>query len=80
MKKEVLADIVGWTGIVLILLAYFLVSYKFVLGDSLVYQLINLVGCFGTFYNAYFKKSKPLMTLQIVWGLIALISIVRIYI
>jgi hypothetical protein len=79
MERGGLADYIGWVGITLILLAYFLVSYKFVLGDSLLYQGINLVGCFGTFYNAYFKKSKPLMTLQIVWGLIALISIVRIY-
>ncbi|MCR4326981.1 MAG: hypothetical protein NUV46_00170 [Nanoarchaeota archaeon] len=80
MNKGAFADLVGWVGIILILLAYFLVSFNFVLGDSLIYQLINVFGCFGTFYNAYFKKSKPLMTLQIVWGLIALISIVRIYI
>ncbi|PJE81261.1 hypothetical protein COU58_03450 [Candidatus Pacearchaeota archaeon CG10_big_fil_rev_8_21_14_0_10_32_42] len=80
MKRESLAGIFGWIGIVLILLAYFLVSYKFVLGDSLIYQAINFFGASGAFYNSYFKKSKPLMTLQLVWGIIALISIVKIYI
>ncbi len=80
MKKESLAEIFGWIGMVLILLAYFLVSYKFVLGDSPLYQIMNLVGVCGTFYNAYYKKSKPLMALQLIWGIIALISIIQIYI
>ena len=43
MERGGLADYIGWVGITLILLAYFLVSYKFVLGDSLLYQGINLV-------------------------------------
>ncbi|MDP3966559.1 MAG: hypothetical protein Q8Q04_03445 [archaeon] len=80
MGRKVFAEVVGWIGMTLILLAYFLVSYGIVKGESLTYQLINLVAVFGTFYNAYYNKSKPLMTLQLVWGLIALISIIKIYI
>lgn len=80
MNRKNFSEIVGWGGILLILLAYFLVSFKIVLADTLSYQVINLIGCFGTFYNAYYNKSKPLMTLQLIWGFIAFISIIKIYI
>lgn len=79
MNKKIFAEVVGWIGMILILLAYFFVSYKIVLGDSFEYQIMNLIGVCGTFYNAYYNRSKPLMTLQLVWGLIAIISIARIY-
>lgn len=80
MKKEIISSVLGWIGIGLILFAYILVSFEIVLGDSLTYQVMNFFGCIGAFYNSYYNKSKPLMTLQIIWGIVALISIVKIYI
>lgn len=80
MKKELFVEIFGWVGIIFILLAYFLVSYELVSGTSLTYQVINFLGSCGIFYNACHKKSKPLIVLQLVWGIIALISIIKIYI
>ena len=37
-------DILGWIGAVLILLAYALISFKKVEGNSIKYQLLNVVG------------------------------------
>ena len=43
MNTTILIDILGWTGSVLYLLAYALVSAKKTEGDSLLYQGINIV-------------------------------------
>ena len=43
MAPKLLVDILGWTGSVLYLLAYTLVSMKKAEGDSLLYQGLNIV-------------------------------------
>jgi uncharacterized membrane protein YhaH (DUF805 family) len=78
--SEKISNFFGWIGLILILLAYFLVSYKFILGDSLFYQIINLFGSIFLFYNSCYVKSKPLMALQFAWAVIAIIAIIKIYI
>jgi len=43
MSLKLLIDILGWTGSVLYLLAYALVSLRKTEGDSLIYQGINII-------------------------------------
>lgn len=80
MNKKKFASILGWIGMVFILGAYFLVSYGFVKGEGFLYQIINLIGAVGLFYNAYFSESKPLMALQLSWAIIAIIAMIKIWI
>ncbi len=54
---ETFAQIAGWIGASLVVLAYFLVSYKKVQGDSRVYQLMNLVGAIGVGINASYEEA-----------------------
>ena len=42
MSPHLLIDILGWTGSILYLLAYALVSMKKTEGDSILYQGINI--------------------------------------
>ncbi len=42
MHPKLLIDILGWTGSILYLLAYALVSVKKTEGDSILYQGINI--------------------------------------
>ena len=42
MSTKLLIDILGWTGSILYLLAYALVSVKKTEGDSILYQGINI--------------------------------------
>jgi len=42
MSPKLLIDILGWTGSILYLLAYALVSLKKTEGDSILYQGINI--------------------------------------
>lgn len=67
-----LIDISGWIGMVLILVAYYLVSGKKVTEEAKSYQLLNLFGAIGIVVNTYFYRAWPAMTLNIVWALIAL--------
>ena len=70
-------DIFGWIGMILVLVAYALLSTNKI-KNGYLYQLLNLfAGVFmaiGLFpKNAWFSFS-----LQVIWALIALISIIRI--
>lgn len=68
----------GWYGVLAILLAYFLVSFKIVEVKSLPYQALNLSGAIGIIVEAASKKDKQPVVLNTVWGLIALVVIAQI--
>jgi hypothetical protein len=54
MYPKLLIDILGWTGSILYLLAYALVSGKKTEGDSLLYQGINIfAGTLLVIYTLY---------------------------
>ena len=48
---EIIVEVVGWGGAVLILLAYLLLSTGKLTGQSLVYQGMNVVGAAGFMVN-----------------------------
>lgn len=74
---ETLIQIVGWVGTFLIVLAYFLVSYKKVDGSSKIYQGMNLLGAMGVGVNVFHQQAWPAVALQVVWGIIAIVALVR---
>ncbi len=74
---ELFAQIVGWAGTFLIVSAYFLVSSKKVSGDNKLYQLMNLFGALAVGINVFYQGAWPAFALQIVWGIIAIISLLQ---
>ncbi len=74
---ETLIQIVGWVGTFLIVLAYFLVSYKKVDGSSKIYQAMNLLGAIGVGVNVFHQQAWPAVALQVVWGIIAIITLIK---
>ena len=70
-------QILGWTGSVLYLLAYALVSLKKTDGDSLLYQGINIVA--GVFLVIYTLSLEAYATtgLNAVWVAIGLFTLGR---
>ena len=74
---EIFVQVVGWIGAFLVVLAYFLVSYKKVQGDSRVYQLMNLIGAVGVGINASHQEAWPSFAIQIVWGIIAIVALAK---
>lgn len=74
---ETFIQIIGWIGTFLIVLAYFLVSYKKVDGSSKVYQAINLFGAIGVGVNVFHQQAWPAVALQAIWGIIAILALIR---
>jgi len=74
---ETIAQVIGWIGTFLIILAYFLNSSKKIDSSSKIYQAINLLGAFCVGINVLYQQAWPALALQIVWGIIAVVSLVK---
>lgn len=72
---ENISTIAGWIGMVLILVAYYLVSVKKVSGQAYIYQLLNFFGALGIIWNTFAQRAWPAMILNVVWAIIAVITI-----
>ena len=74
---ELLIEILGWTGSVLVIAAYALNSYQKIKSDSIVFQLMNLSG--GAFLIIYtlYKGAFASTVINVVWVVIALSAIGR---
>lgn len=77
MNDKLLIDLVGWTGVAALLLAYALVSTRKVAGDSLVYQMLNLVGGAFLIVNSFHYRAFPSVAVNIAWIGIAVYAMAR---
>jgi len=77
MSNNFIINILGWTGSILYLLAYALVSMKKTEGDSLLYQGINIVA--GVLLVIYTLSLNAYATtgLNAVWVAIGLFTLGR---
>ena len=71
-------EIVGYIGIILLLLAYYLVSTKKLDYNSFLYQALNLLGAAGLVINTVVTKSWPSVILNAIWAIIAFVSLFNI--
>lgn len=77
MNINLFINILGWTGSVLYLLAYALVSLKKTEGDSLLYQGINIfAGTLLVIYTLYLGAFAT-TGLNAVWVIIGLFTLGR---
>ena len=67
---ELAVEVAGWAGALLILLAYLLLSAGRLTGQSLTYQLMNVVGAAGFVINGWWHRAMPSAVLNIIWLLI----------
>ena len=74
---EILTEAIGWIGTVLIVLAYYLVSTNKINATSRNYQLLNLLGAIGVGFNVFYQAAWPAFTLNVVWSIIAIISLIK---
>jgi phosphatidylserine synthase len=77
MPTKLLIDILGWTGSLLYLLAYALVSAKKTEGDSVVYQGLNILA--GLLLVVYTLSLGAFATtgLNAIWVVIGLLTLGR---
>lgn len=70
-------DILGWLGMILVLLAYALLSINKI-KNGITYQILNLFAAIFMAIGLLPKNAWFSFTLQIMWGLIAIVSIIKI--
>lgn len=72
-----LIDAGGWAGAVALLLAYGLVSAGRLDGQSVRFQLLNLLGAVGLLANGVWHGAWPSAALNAVWLVIGLAAVRR---
>ncbi len=75
MTNNLLIDIIGWLGAVLLLTAYFLISSNRIKGASKSYQILNLIGSGALIVNSAFYRAFPSAFVNVIWIGIALYSL-----
>jgi hypothetical protein len=77
---EIAVEVVGWTGALLILLGYLLISAGKLTGQSPAYQWMNTVGAAGFVINGWWHRAIPSTALNVIWmgiGAVALWKIAQ---
>lgn len=69
-------DIIGWIGMILCLIPYFLISLNKI-NNGVTYQILNLLSATLMAIGLFPKNAWFSFTLEIVWGLIAIISLIK---
>ena len=75
--KEIHFDLLGWIGFVLIVSAYLLLTVEVVSSESIEYHFPNFIGAVCMIANAYYRKTHPLLWLNIVWFAVSIVGIWR---
>ncbi len=73
-------EIIGWCAALAILLAYVLVSFGVIKAAGLAYQLLNVAGACGIAYISFLKRAYQSVVLNIVWLIIAIVVIVKLFV
>lgn len=71
-------DIISTIGVSLILLAFFLNTFKYISDKSKFYFVLNIVGGAFACYGSVLLNSLPFIILEGTWSLVALIGLIRI--
>ena len=74
---KLLIELTGWTGALMILLAYALLTLQRVNAGSAGYRWLNIVGSAGLVVNSVWNGAFPSAFLNVVWLVITLYSLAR---
>lgn len=72
-------DMIGMTGVSLVLSAYGLLNINKMSSDSLVYQLMNLIGSILLLISLCFNFNLSSVIIEVVWITFSVVGIVRVY-
>lgn len=70
-------DVMGWIGMVLVLIAYVLLSTNKI-KNGILYQILNLLAGIFMAIGLFPKNAWFSFSLQIVWSIVAIVAIIKI--
>jgi hypothetical protein len=74
---DLLVEIAGWAGALLVLVAYGLLSAGRLEGSSPAFQWLNITGAFGFILNSGWNGAYPSAAVNVVWIGIGLYALSR---
>ena len=75
--NELLVEIAGWAGALLILGAYALLTAERVTSRSPLYQAMNVAGAAGFIVNGWWHGAIPSAVLNVIWMMIGVTALWR---
>lgn len=69
-------DIIGWIGMILVIVPYLLLSLNKI-ENGVLYQLLNLLSSLLMAIGLYPKNAWFSFALQIIWGIIAILGLIK---
>jgi hypothetical protein len=75
MKSYVWFDVIGWAGAAALLVAYAMVSFRKLEGNSTAYQFLNIAGSLLLAVNTISYGAYPSSFVNMIWIGIAVFSI-----
>lgn len=72
-----ISDFVGMTGVIIILVAYFLLSTGKWISDSMIYQFLNFLGAWLILFSLYFHWNLSSVVIEVAWIFISVIGMYR---
>ncbi len=72
-----LAEVLGWLGAGMLLVAYALVSYGYARSSGVTYQSLNFTGSIFLLINTAWHGAWPSSALNIIWAVIAIGVLIR---
>jgi hypothetical protein len=76
---QLVIELIGWTGMLLYVAAYALVSSGRTSGVSPKFQLMNLIGAVGVATNAVYYGAYPSAAVNVVWFFIAAATLLKVF-
>ena len=70
-------DVISTIGVSLILLAFFLNTFKYISDTGKLYFVLNIIGGAFACYGSVLLNSLPFIILEGTWSVVALIGLVK---
>ena len=75
---NILIEVLGWIGSIAILAAYGLNSFQKIKSNSVLFQVLNLMGGIFLILNSIYHEAYPFTFINSIWVLIALPALIKI--
>ena len=75
MTAPLIFAIAGWSGAILIIAAYGLLTARKLAADGVAYQLLNIAGAVGVGVNAWWNSAIPSVALNVIWAGIGMVAL-----
>ena len=75
--ENLLIDVMGWVGSILLIVAYWFVSKKRIKPESFTYHSLNILGSLLLIVNTVYYGAFPSAAVNIIWVVIGLFYIAK---